>query len=119
MSDKQGRKGSIDQVQISKLLAATAQVTGEVASEKSLKIALLGTKIIEEATKEGLDGTDLLEVLVDLTSFFIFTFTEDDSRAQIVAALLALKLTTQAQNMTKKKFNDFSDQVEKAMGEKL
>lgn len=110
---------TIDQVQISKLLAATAQVTGEVVSEKTLTISRLGTKIIKEAVKENLDGTDLLEVLIDLTSFFIFTFTEDDSKAQIVAALLALKLTTQAQTMTKKKFNDFSDQVEKALGEKL
>lgn len=88
---------------------------------KTLKIARLGGKIIEEAGKENLDGADLLEVLTDLLSFFIFIHTEDDSRAQIVAALLALKLTTQAQTMTKKKkkFNDFSNQVEKALGEKL
>lgn len=104
-----------DQVELSKLFMAIAQVTGKEADPKHIRTAMIGQKILEIIDNEKLETTEVLFMLIDMISFLLFITAKDPSGRQIAATALAIELIKKANQVDKKEFDALEQAVSKKM----
>jgi len=113
----------MDQVELSKLFMAIAQVTGKEINPKLMRTVSIGQKIVdiirrEIGSPEGVETTEVLFILVDIVSYLLLITAHDPTSRQKAAIALAMELVQKANRTNMKELDEMSQAVDQKMNKR-